>query len=519
MFEQCCGNRVEANSITHGGDGVFAFAGKQALGEVAGPEGPDGTPFDCERKGCNGNVFALNDLSFAAAHGLELTFSFDNEIRRNVIESNAICGLWLGYSRDTRVAGNRFFDNGGAGYGAERGAINAEHAQRILVAHNLFEHNALDVRLWSDADVGPAATPWGRVNGQGATDNRITANRSEPTLRVELREVGDTIVDVDPASVDADAASRAGLRRPDWRDVRGLLPADGELWAWPLREDLAGVRGATLKGLGTAALSDREALGGRETIVIDEWGPYDWTRPYLQPLESGGALARYRLLGPPGTQLGPVVATGGAVVVSVRPASADGFAGPDGLAQAVIEVRPKAPGVPSTYDLKVQVVDPAGETEVHALGGVLMEVAWTARFASWERDPREDPAALFDALEGAPPIELTHLDLDFGGGGPASVVADPTPELEALGHDRFGTWATTTLTLPPGAWRLRTVSDDGLRVQLDGETVLEDWTWHGPTVHDHVFRISEQSEVQLDVRHFELDGWARLTVELEAVDA
>ncbi|MHC4377286.1 MAG: right-handed parallel beta-helix repeat-containing protein [Planctomycetota bacterium] len=520
MFEQCSWNLVEANSITHGGDGVFAFAGKEALGEVPGPVGADGEPFNCEGRGCNGNVFTFNDLSHAAAHGLELTFSFDNDIRRNVVEHNAICGLWLGYSRDTRVLGNRFFDNGGAGYGAERGAINAEHAQRTLVLENLFEDNALDVRFWSDADVGLAATPWVRDNGQGATDNWITDNHSHAGLKVELRDVGATIVDLDPSKVDADEASQAFLRRRTWRDVRSTTaPGESSLQAWPLRQDLAGVRESALKRYGLVALSNRGELRGRETIVINEWGPYDWTRPYLQPLETRGALARYRLLGPPGTRLLQVDLVDSDVEVAVQAATAGRPVGPDGLAAGLIEVRPKGSGVPTAYRLNAKVMDAEGAVSEHELLGVLMELAWTTRFARWEQDPRENPEALFAALEAAPAIELRELDLDFGGGGPADVVPDPAPELEVLGRDQFGTWATTTLKLPVGGWLLRTVSDDGLRVQIDGDTVIEDWTWHGPTPHEHYFKVTEEREVRLDVRHFELDGWAQLTVELEPADS
>ncbi|MEO0651165.1 MAG: NosD domain-containing protein, partial [Planctomycetota bacterium] len=73
MFEQCFDNVVYGNSLTHSGDGVFGFAGREALGQ---------TSFSAETYGpglgCNGNEFAWNDLSFAAAHGLEMTFSFDN---------------------------------------------------------------------------------------------------------------------------------------------------------------------------------------------------------------------------------------------------------------------------------------------------------------------------------------------------------------------------------------------------------------------------------------------------------
>ncbi|MHC4893510.1 MAG: PA14 domain-containing protein [Planctomycetota bacterium] len=517
MFEQCCDNHVAANSLAHGGDGVFGFAGKEALGETPAPEGRE--PFSYERRGSNGNTFFLNDLSYAVAHGLEMTFSFENKVMDNILEGNAICGLWLGYSRDTLVLGNYLEDNGGSGYGGERGAINAEHAQGLRIQSNRFDRNALDVRIWSDDDSGLRQTPWVLANGQGAGNNRIDDNHHVSGGGVELIAAGAT--SIDPILRDAVAWD------PDRNEttVEWLQAAEAGARVGPSRskESMRALIEEAMNETRANARHSRSSASamprGREFIVIDEWGPYDWTRPYLQPLETRGALARYRLLGPPGTRLVQVDLVDSDVEVAVQAATEGRPIGPDGLAAGMIEVRPKESGVPTAFRLNAKVMDAEGAVSEHELRGVLMELAWTTRFARWEQDPREVPEALFAALEAAPAIELRELDLDFGGGGPADVVPEPTPELEALGSDRFGTWATTTLKLPVGGWQLRTVSDDGLRVQLDGETVIEDWTWHGPTPHEHAFKVTEAREVRLDVRHFELDGWARLTVELEAADS
>ena len=514
MFEQCCDNQVVANSITHGGDGVFGFAGKEALGEAPAPDGSE--PFSYERRGSNGNTFFRNDLSCAAAHGLELTFSFGNEVLDNLVERNAICGLWLGYSRDTRVIGNTLEGNGSAGYGAERGAINAEHARGLRVQANRFARNALDVRIWTDEDGALSETPWVAANGQGAGENHIVENESAVPLRVELRESGATTIDFDPSIVDADESSRADLLNRHWRDVRRHGQPNRR--STPRRPEQGDLK-RLWESSDFVELSEREIPRGREYIVIDEWGPYDWTYPYLQPLESRGGLARYRLLGPAGTKLESVTSKNGRVRVTVFPAGHEDAAAPDGLALGMIEVRPLKPGVPTPYELSAKVADASGETAEHGLRGVLMEAAWETRFARWETDPREDREALVVALAEAPAVVLNGLDLEFGSGGPADVVPNPTPELEALGRDQFGTWATTTLKLPVGGWLLRTVSDDGLLVQIDGEAVIEDWTWHGPTPHEHYFKVTEEREVRFDVRHFELDGWAQLTVELEPADS
>ena len=83
--------------------------------------------------------FARNDLSFAAAHGLELTFSSRNLVYGNTLEGNAICGIWGGYARDSLIVDNDFRGNGGAGYGLERGGerVTAERHDALVTRTTL----------------------------------------------------------------------------------------------------------------------------------------------------------------------------------------------------------------------------------------------------------------------------------------------------------------------------------------------------------------------------------------------
>ncbi|MCA9299235.1 MAG: right-handed parallel beta-helix repeat-containing protein, partial [Phycisphaerales bacterium] len=146
VFEQCSNNIFAENSATHGGDGLFAFAGHDALGEQWYTEKrleaeqagrnpdevvvPDDVIEAHRGRGNNGNLFIGNDLSHAVAHGLELTFSFDNVLARNTFRDNGICGIWGGYSQGTLITENTFVENGHMGYGLERGGVNIEHGFR-----------------------------------------------------------------------------------------------------------------------------------------------------------------------------------------------------------------------------------------------------------------------------------------------------------------------------------------------------------------------------------------------------
>src|SRR5690606_31057787 len=61
----------------------------------------------------------------------------------------------------------------------------------------------------------------------------------------------------------------------------------------------------------------------------------------------------------------------------------------------------------------------------------------------------------------------------------------------------------------------RTYTDDGIRVLVDGEPVLENWTIHGPTEDVATFRVAEGGQKRLEVQYFENDGLAVLEVAVE----
>jgi len=78
MFEQNNDNLVAENSATHGGDGFFGFAGREALGETTQH------PLDWHKsRGNTRNRLIANDFSYAPAHGIEMTFSHGNVFHGN----------------------------------------------------------------------------------------------------------------------------------------------------------------------------------------------------------------------------------------------------------------------------------------------------------------------------------------------------------------------------------------------------------------------------------------------------
>ena len=224
LFEQCSENVITQNSATHCGDGLFAFSGREALGQVD----TTFTPRWYEGRGNNRNVIAGNDFSYAAAHGIEVTFSFGTQIVSNRVVGAAICGLWGGYSQQSFIADNHFESNGDMPYGLERGGVNIEHGFGNIIYRNRFLDNACGVHLWWDKDKQIAQTLWAKANSTSSENNSIIQNTFErDTVAVHLRAVGRTtmvsnrMIDVG-IEVKVDEQSKPALNRMRPMDIPPL---------------------------------------------------------------------------------------------------------------------------------------------------------------------------------------------------------------------------------------------------------------------------------------------------------
>ena len=171
VFEQNNENVFAENSVTHGGDGFFGFAGREAIDEIGEH------PVEWyKRRGNTDNLLIGNDFSYAPAHGIENTFSFGNKYLKNRIVGNAICGIWAGYSRETLIAGNDFEGNGEMGYGLERGGVNIDHGGDNLILQNTFVTNKCGVHLWGGANPEFEKKNWAKANGYASTGSVIAGN-------------------------------------------------------------------------------------------------------------------------------------------------------------------------------------------------------------------------------------------------------------------------------------------------------------------------------------------------------
>ena len=467
MYEQTSRNIVAYNSMTHGGDGVFLWAGQSTM--------------DTGQGGANDNLFYDNDVSHAVANGIEATFSRNLFVRNRIDDSWH--GIWGGYSFESLIAENTFSGN--------TEGIAIEHGQQITVRDNTFTGGETAIRLWANASQDPA---WGypKTRDTRSRDYLIANNRFQGvatavslarTAGVRLganvhRNVasplrqGADVLDVVEGSIDAALAARPTA-------------------AFPTPAPLAGAINAKLRP---------GARRGRGTIIVDDWGPYDYLSPKLWPAGSPGERPlTLRVLGPQGRW----------TLASVRGATAAPQSGP---VPGEVVITPIAPMVDFTVELEytgTRIVTPrgqiieAGRPSRFSYAMFDPAIEWTVNFWKFDRDsdPLAQPAAFAARLTTPPARTLRLPRLAYANA--RSLGEGFTTQVAAV--------ATGSVSLPPGQYDLIVTSDDGIRLWVDDRLVLEDWTIHGPK-DDRVPIVAGPHRLRLE--YFQNTGAAALQVKV-----
>jgi len=304
MFERCSDNVFAENSATHGGDGVFLFAGRDSVEGLAAARGEHAAG------GSDRNVWWRNDFSFAVANAIEATFSVDNWAIGNLLDGSHMHGVWGGYSRRMVVLDNSIRDTKGGG-------VSIEHGQECAIVGNVLTGNDMAVELWWDEDPSLVGGPFGQAHDTASRDhlvlgNRFADNAQDLVLRstqgvwfgenevgsgsrslaventtvllpkgakpIEVRPFFMTLGDL-PSGVLADSTVRAFEgEEPEWlRRARAWTPPK-------------------LPGEQKPFATDRGGRAGLDTIVMGEWGPWDFESGEPRPVQRqpGGLLAGAR---------------------------------------------------------------------------------------------------------------------------------------------------------------------------------------------------------------------------------
>lgn len=544
IYEQSNKNIFAYNSVTHGGDGFFLWAGQ--------------TTMDTGQGGCNDNLLIGNDFSHAPTNGIEATFS------RNAFVNNLMLecwhGAWLGYSFESLVLGNTFGMNGEA--------IAWEHGLDNIIKGNTFRRDTSGLVLWQKKSEDPN---WGypKYRDTSSRNNLVEGNRfiGIPQTVFNLRNTKgvtakNNIFESNARLVTADADAEpvkwennrvlataeawqkdsnsigSGVNTvlsPLYSTPRALMQSSGNviLGLDPRREDyLARFKtnwnprdsmkfqkelNAVYKGSLPKIPSWRNDLPnpflksgetrGRRWILVDEWGPYDFKSPKLwargQKAVSGGTEVTFEILGPAGTWTanpmpGAILSqTSGQVpgsVIATFPAGVN-------LQEVDLTYRSSRT---TTNDRGMTA--PAGQDIKLRWSRFQISIDWSIKWFNYDlakEDPRTNYEGWIARASGATtPLKTTEINYGWGGSPAAGIT-----------NDNFGTLAEGTFEIKPGRYTLNVTSDDGVRVWVDGKKVIENWTYHGPTLDTAVLDLGGRHTIKLE--HFELNGYSALKVALE----
>jgi hypothetical protein len=181
--------------------------------------------------------------------------------------------------------------------------------------------------------------------------------------------------------------------------------------------------------------------------------------------------------------------------------------------ESQITVSATEPGV-RPYALKVK----AAGKPLAEMKGTLLAAEWQATFFKWptNSDPRTDLDRYRKLAEGPTAVsaQLDELSLRYGMRGPSDLGISDKVTAARFGRDHFGMIARARLPLSRGTWELSMLSDDGVRVTVDGKPVIENWTWHGPTRDSGTLDLTADKTVEIVVEHFQIDGYAVLEFSL-----
>jgi hypothetical protein len=574
IYEQSNRNTFAYNSVTHGGDGFFLWAGQSTM--------------DSGKGGCNDNLVYANDFSHAPTNGIEATFSRNRFINNLVLE----CwhGVWGGYSYDTKIIGNVF------GYNTEGIAI--EHGQKNEIAGNIFYRDDTAIHLWANA--GAPDPNWGypktrdtKSHGYQIADNQFFGSA---TVALNITRTADVWLDTNRF----DGANRV-LKLGD--DVTGITGIMNSVAFVGSPDDIRDGRAASKAGLSSdematlsASLNPVEnlvphasisALSSPKTSTDDAeyfgrfkqravaWNPWetpailrkkgtesdlrqasliqlddkDWVAPLkggMNPFLPTSAKRGWRTMfvdewGPVGTQ--------SPKIVRLQDVTRSGLDSMDGVQYQRFTVQGPTGKFRIVSTTGLRIVDlPAGQSgsvpgqftavgSRNQAGRVEVQLEFTGTRTTDYRGitaPAGKPVA-FGWSEFRSPItwdvSFYKWDETLNASDPQRHPTDPfrdapvkRMEVAALDFassgaffdggptNHFATLAEGSVTLPDGKFELNITSDDGIRFYVDGLKVLDEWHYQGPT--SYKIPIGPGTH-KLRVEHFEIDGYAALKVSVK----
>jgi parallel beta-helix repeat protein len=442
VYEQSSNNLFYKNNVTHSGDGFFLWAGQ--------------TTMDNGQGGCNDNIIANNDFSYAPTNGVEVTFSRNTIIDNRIFECDN--GIWGGYSYETRISNNKFRNN--------KRAIAIEHGQSNIISYNIFYGNKQAIQLWGRAE---QPSDWGYAkyrdtkshgyiiasNNFNSSETVLNLNRTD-SLNIFSNIYSDyeTLYKTDTTVTNLDTVAYDELTVELSKENELKIP-EVETPANPFKNVLS--------------------IAGKKNILVTEWGPYDFRSPIIwntNPMDTSGVL-QFDLKGPSGKWVIKKVkgVTGLSLMHGDLPASITAEKIKGDRTDISIEVEYKGDAIVTPSGNVVA----KGKPYLFSFKKFFQPISWTVNFFNLDTslfNPIKENQ-LFPPNVRMRPLKtdtVSRLDYALWGG---LKTADST-------FTQFISIAEGTADFTPGDYEISVTWDDAVRLYIDNKLVLDEWN---PAIH------------------------------------
>lgn len=445
-------------------------------------------------RGANRNSIFRNDLSGAVAAGLRARWCRDLVAVENNLSESGGHGIVAEYVRGARVEGNDM--SGAASVG-----VRFEQGTGLALVENLISDCQIGLDLSFDLDPSLEVELRSQLpsvsRDHWIVENAFSLNDSDLILRqIEGLRFSANVFEAEGRELFTKGLVAEGF---DALEALGRERRTKDGIPLPIFEDLGENERAQL----VQERVDREARG--RLAGIGDWTPSgtlehigvavfdreeerflrDWL-PFEDPTPDRDLLSA--------TQASPWVRR--------EEASAWDPQGVQALRRSMLLMGPEGPWDPESGE-----VPPTMRTS----GGLFSEARWATVWFHWNEatDPRGSEEALerWRALSKQPALRGTVGPWL----GPFGRRNELVPK---IGSESIGLRASTEVALQGGRYRVSVLSDDGVRLWLGDEELLENWSWHPVTRNVVEFEV-EPGVHAFELEYFQIDGAAQLAVDLE----
>ncbi|MEO1257696.1 MAG: right-handed parallel beta-helix repeat-containing protein [Bacteroidota bacterium] len=471
VYEQSNGNTFAYNSATHSGDGFFLWAGQ--------------TTMDTGKGGCNDNLIYKNDFSHAPTNGVEVTFS-SNKVIENKMEECRY-GIWGGYSFESSFIGNKI-DSCNFG-------IAVEHGQNNDILYNDFKKLKSGIQLW-ERDQQPADWGYGKNKDIDSRDYKIIHNvfsNTEIPLKIS-------------------SSKNVLISGNKYEGYKKILASEKPNKNLSMNENIINYNKEELiKKYHIDPLSDgiiaklpADQLKGRQYILMDEWGPYDFRSPSIWLREIDGNEYTFLLLGPPTGNYKIVDGEGWAKLNRVSGAFPATLIGTkkEGAEYLTLELE----FIGEAFTNRFGKYNKKGKLFPFTFKRFEKKFDWQTRFYNY--DEKTDPLNNYEAFKNlknkTPDQSETKKELYY------TWWKNPHENINA---DKFATFSETKFEIENGTYKISLTSDDGTRLFLDGKLMIDHWDIHEPATD--VIEVELGGVHKIEVEHFENAGFGTLGFRME----